>query len=110
MLLPPARDPLLDPPIRPAEWRPEPESLRKPRLQAAAVFLIVTFFAWTSLSWPRGPWNLVWMMGIPFLIGFVANRDFVRVAFGLVLVLLSLATMIANELSAHLLFGMCLSD
>jgi hypothetical protein len=106
MLLPPARNPLLDPPIIAFERM----GVRKPWLQALAVFVLATFLAWVGRSWPPGPWNLVWMAGLPVLIALIANRGVVRLLFWLPLIFVSFASLLANEIAAHLLFATCLGN
>lgn len=110
MILPPTRNPLLDPPAWPTERRFRSADLRKPWAQASAVFVTVTIFAWASRFWPPGPWNAAWMIVAPFLIGSIANAGAARVYFGVALVILSIVSLMANEAAAHLLFATCLYD
>jgi hypothetical protein len=89
MLFPPARNPLLDPPIWPVETRLRWGQFRRPFLQIAAAVLWGTvclhLMVWQLI--PPGPWNLLWLLA-PFLVGAWANTGVARAAgaFGLLLV------------------------
>jgi hypothetical protein len=106
MLLPPARDPILDPPVISFDLM----GLRRPWLQVFAVFVCATFFAWVGRFWSPGPWNLLWMIGVPVCLAFIVNRKISRLFFAVVLIFVSFVSLVVNEMTAHLLVGMCLYD
>ena len=106
VLLPPARDPVSDPMVEEATWRLPMLGINRPVLQILLTAVAATIIAWAGRSWPPGLWNLI----PPVVIALLANKGFARLVFALVLIGIFVATLIANEVAAHLLFGTCLYD
>jgi len=84
--------------------------LRAPWRQIAAIVVIATVFAWLSRFWPPGPWNAIIWLASSTIIAFLANKGGARLFFAPVLALIFVATLIGNEVAAHLVFGSCLYD
>ena len=108
LILPPPLDPQPLTEISPAWGTIEWGILRRPRLQVLGTVALATAMAWTDL-WPPGPWNLIALLS-PLLITIVANTKAARLAFGILLTLLFVASLMANEAAAHFVFGICLYD
>ena len=111
MLIPPPRPPDPSPVtvFNPAWGTSEWGNVRRPWLQVLATVALASVVAWTSRFWPPGPWTLIVLLG-PLLIAFGANTKVARLAFGVLLVLLFVASLIGSEAAAHLIFGTCLYD
>lgn len=104
-MFPSARDPVLDPALPPANlpalWWP---------WQIAAIVVIATVVAWLGRLWPPVPWNVIIWLASSTTIAFFANKGTARLFFAPVLALVFLATLVCNEVAAHLVFGTCLYD
>ncbi|TMJ18698.1 MAG: hypothetical protein E6G92_02320 [Alphaproteobacteria bacterium] len=69
-------------------------SARRPLVQFLAVFALSS--AWAHLERGHTPLNPVLFIGVPLLIGLVANKGFARLAMGVALVGVSAAAVMAN--------------
>ncbi len=111
VLIPPPRPPDPQPvtDFNPAWGTIEWGKVRKPWLQVLGTVALATVMAWMSRCWLPGPWNLLALLG-PLLIAVGANTRTARLAFGILLTFLFVASLIANDAAAHVIFETCLYD
>jgi hypothetical protein len=70
------------------------------QITGIALLIALLTFVIVKLEIPRGPWNIAWMVILPFALGVALNQNVMRWIMGPVLVVVSLiaTTVIGNAM------------